>query len=128
MRRVLSIFLILFFSLAPVASALGSSEDARLPACCRRHGTHHCAMAMQMAARMAEAMKGKHAVTAPNTCPCFPGYTAQTIAPVHALAAPLVAMPALLARPHSPATARAAARLAQMRRRSSRAPPAFISA
>jgi len=45
MRRTLSIFLVLFFGLGPVAAALHAEEDAGLPACCRRHGAHHCAMA-----------------------------------------------------------------------------------
>ena len=46
MRRAISIFLILFFWLGPLETLLPGGEDARLPACCRRHGAHHCAMTL----------------------------------------------------------------------------------
>jgi hypothetical protein len=44
MRRVFSIFLILFFGLGPLSALVEGSDDASLPACCRRLGAHHCAM------------------------------------------------------------------------------------
>ncbi len=44
MRRGFSILLILFFGLGPLSAFVDGSEDASLPACCRRHGAHHCAM------------------------------------------------------------------------------------
>lgn len=45
MRRALSTLLLLALSLPVVAPPFisGSAESA-LPACCRRHGAHHCAM------------------------------------------------------------------------------------
>lgn len=124
MRRALSILLILFFSLGPLAATLGASEDARLPACCRRHGAHHCAMSMRVAAMMAEAAAGKAAWTAPSTCPMFPGAAAATASGPQALTAAPVSLPVLLAQPHSPAAGRAAAQVSQIRTRSGRAPPA----
>jgi len=123
MRRVLSIFLILMFWLGPLAAILPASEDARLPPCCRRLGAHHCAMAMQMAARMAESASGKPAFTAPLTCPFFPGYTAVPTTPIEALTPPPGSLPILLAQANSSATGRAAARLSQIRTRVSRGPP-----
>ncbi len=46
MRRLLSILLLAAFALPLVAPALALAQDpdAGLPACCRRHGQHHCAM------------------------------------------------------------------------------------
>jgi hypothetical protein len=46
MRRLLSILLLAAFTLPLVAPllALAQDPDAGLPACCRRHGQHHCAM------------------------------------------------------------------------------------
>lgn len=46
MRRLLSILLLAAFALPLVAPllALAQDPDANLPACCRRHGQHHCLM------------------------------------------------------------------------------------
>jgi hypothetical protein len=123
MRRGFSIFLILFFGLGPLAAALPGSEDARLPPCCRRHGAHHCAMAMRMAAIMAQAKSGKPFFTAPLTCPLYPQHATAFTTPAHALAVSLAGLPVLFAQPHVPATARAAARLGQLRTRAGRGPP-----
>jgi len=130
MRRWLSIFLILFFWLGPLAATLpGSDDDSRLPPCCRRHGAHNCAMSTRMRAMMADAASGSTpAFTAPVTCPYFPGYTAGPAPATHALAAFGVSLPMLPAQAHSPATARGAARLSQIRTRAGRGPPASILA
>ena len=49
MRRALTILLLTIFSLPLIAPALASPpDDAQLPACCRRGGRHHCAMAVGM--------------------------------------------------------------------------------
>jgi hypothetical protein len=128
MRRALSILLILFFSLGSLAATLGASEDTRLPACCRRNGAHHCAMNMGEAAMSAEVAGGQTIVRAPSTCPAFPGAAAITTSGRHALAAAPVTLPVLVAQPHSPAAARASARISQIRTRSGRAPPASLAA
>jgi hypothetical protein len=46
MRRSLSILLLAAFVLPILAPALALAQDAdtSLPACCRRHGEHHCGM------------------------------------------------------------------------------------
>jgi hypothetical protein len=121
MRRGVSLLLLIFFLLGPLAAALGD-DDATLPPCCRRHGAHHCAMARLRTAIIAS---GKPIVTAPSTCPSYPGDKALTAAPLHGLATATfveVPIPAVL---HSPAAARAAARFSALRTRSSRAPPAL---
>ena len=49
MRRILSLVLLAAFGLPAVAPALtlGQDIEASLPACCRRHGVHHCMGSMQ---------------------------------------------------------------------------------
>jgi hypothetical protein len=127
MRRVLSILLILFFGLGPLAVTLSASDESRLPYCCRRHGDHHCAMSTRTADLMLQSASGntdEPAFAAPATCPYFPGYTVAPTTSVLALAAAPAGLPDLLAEPHSPAAARAAARLSQIRTRAGRGPPA----
>lgn len=95
MRRGISILLALIFGMGPLAAALPGAEDAALPPCCRRQGAHHCAMAAHMAAMMA-AMEadGKTAVSAPATCPLYPGATFALLLPaVHALTAEAEELP-----------------------------------
>jgi len=121
MRRAVSFFLILLFWLGPLSAIFPASEDARLPPCCRRHGAHHCAMAMRA---MAEAASGKPAFAAPNTCPAYPGSAAATAPAPQAMAAAPISLPALLAQPHTPVASRASARLSQIRTRAGRGPPA----
>ncbi|MGO9336527.1 MAG: hypothetical protein ACLPY1_03365 [Terracidiphilus sp.] len=126
MRRALSILLILCFGLGPLAATLGADDDARLPACCRRHGAHHCAMAMRSSAMMADAAAGKTAWTAPSTCPMFPGAASVRTSGPQILTAAPVSLPVLLAQPHSPGAGHAIARISQIRTRSGRAPPASL--
>jgi hypothetical protein len=124
MRRGISIFLILFFWLGPLAANLPASEDnSRLPSCCRRHGAHHCAMSTRMAAIGSQTGSAPIA-TAPSHCPSFPDYPAASTTPVHALAASPLSLPVLLAQAHSPSASRAAARLSQIRTLAGRGPPA----
>ncbi len=125
MRRAFSILLVLFFGLGPLAATLSDDDDSRLPSCCRRHGAHHCVMSSRMASIMADAAFGASIVTAPPTCPYFPGYTAGPITAVDALTASPVSLPVLLVQAHTPAAGRAEPRLSQIRTRASRGPPAL---
>ena len=124
MRRWLSIFLVLVFGVGPLAATLSAGGESRLPVCCRRQGVHHCTMSRDMAAKMAEGASGNLILTAPKTCPSFPGYVATPTTTILALAASGDGLPVLLAQPHSPDYARAAAHLSQIRTRAGRAPPA----
>jgi hypothetical protein len=68
MRRLLAITLLLAFGsplFVPLFAAT-ADPDASLPACCRRHGTHHCTM--RMAASAADTTP---AFNAPP-CPLYP--------------------------------------------------------
>jgi hypothetical protein len=87
MRRGFSILLILVFGFGPLSAMVDGSEDAGLPACCRRHGAHHCAMTMQTAGKMARTADPQPSFTAPSTCPNYPGLVLAILLPNHALAA-----------------------------------------
>jgi hypothetical protein len=125
MRRGLSIALVLVFLLGPLSAALEGSEESRLPACCRRHGAHHCMMSEQTARMMSGSGP---AFSPPAHCPLFPEYRAVTMAPAHALAASVASLPAPLAQAHTPSAARAAALVTQVRTRAGRGPPASLPA
>jgi hypothetical protein len=70
MRRALSILLTLAFGFGPLAFAIGYDDGASLPACCRRHGAHHCAMGTDT--RSGSSSEDTPALTAPSHCPLFP--------------------------------------------------------
>jgi hypothetical protein len=79
MRRLLSLVLLAAFALPTIAPllALGQDPDAGLPACCRRHGKHHCAMLMEMLSR-AHAGSQIGAV-----CPFYPQHIVAPVTGAH---------------------------------------------
>ncbi|MGD0796822.1 MAG: hypothetical protein ABR910_03775 [Acidobacteriaceae bacterium] len=73
MRRVLAITL-LIACVSPLVQpilAATADPDAQLPACCRRHGKHHCSMRMADMMRMMSASNAAPAFEAPP-CPLYP--------------------------------------------------------
>jgi hypothetical protein len=126
MRRPLAILMVLFFALGPLQGVLEASDAARLPACCRRNGAHHCAMSENMMAALERAMSSSPAFTASATCPSFPGFALGFSTPSHALLASDAALPVLLEQAYSPIHASSDARLAPVCPRAGRAPPASL--
>lgn len=123
MRRPLAFLLILFFALGPLQGALEAGEDSRLPACCRRHGAHHCAMSEDMQSALERATSSVPAFAASATCPSFPGFALGFSTPSHALAASGSWALVLLEQSHSPHRASSDMRSIQLGIRSGRAPP-----
>ena len=129
MRRVLSIFLVLFFGIGPLPASFGASDDARLPACCRRQGAHHCAMSEEAVARMVRASSGSTPLlSAPSRCPLYPNNPAATVSSIHALAGHFVASIAYLIVPHSLAVPQTSSRVGKFRTHTGRGPPSLIPA
>ena len=128
MRRVFSIVLVLLFGFGPLASALPGAEDAALPACCRRNGAHHCAMAVSMMAAMARmAADGRESVSAPMTCPYYPGPVIAALMPAaHALAASPAALSGLHTTTAAPAPLLIAKFSAPNRTNAGRGPPVSL--
>ena len=124
MKRILSTLLILIFGLGPLAEALPAGAESSLPACCRRHGAHHCAMSAVKTPIAPEAAPGAaHVLTAPLHCPCFPAYAGAFTTQVSAMVAAAACLPVLLSQIHSPAASRTGTLLSQIRTRAGRAPP-----
>jgi hypothetical protein len=126
MRRPLAILMVLFFALGPLQGVLEASDDARLPVCCRRHGAHHCAMSEGMMAALEQALSSTPAFTAPATCPSFPGFALGFSTPSHALPASDLSLPILLEQARASIHSAADARMAPIRARAGRAPPASL--
>lgn len=127
MRRLLSILLVIFFGFGPLTATLQGGDDSSLPACCRRNGAHHCAMADEALARIASE-SGAPAFSAPSHCPLYPHAPAVTIAPVHALAARISTPASLLKRPSTPPALHLSMAVSDPGTHSGRGPPAFLSA
>jgi hypothetical protein len=124
MRRAFAIVLSLLFCLGPLSGLLPGSSESRLPACCRRHGSHHCAMsADSMAMRMQSASGSAPSLVAPSRCPFFPVPSAVPASTTLALTAPLAALPVQLAQTLVPPASRAAVLSNQVRTHAGRAPP-----
>jgi len=123
MRRWLSLIFVVFFGLGPLTAALPASEDARLPACCRKNGAHHCAMSEAMIAYMVRIYGSKPIVTTPSRCPLYPRGSGHSMVPVHALKASAVDLPAILEQPMAAVSREAAAHSGQLRTPAGRGPP-----
>src|ERR1700722_640959 len=85
MRRALSAFFVVLLGLAPLAFVFSASTDANLPACCRRHGTHHCTMFGGAANEQSSTRTSSF--TGPSHCPLFPRHGSAAPAPIFALTA-----------------------------------------
>lgn len=127
-RRGFSILLVLIFSLGPLTTLSASSEDASLPACCRRNGEHHCAMSMQeMGAAMVVPPGAVPILDAPRHCPYYPQHAIVRNTPVYALTASSADGHPLVVQPHRHSTGRAAPLLNPVSPLAGRGPPALFS-
>jgi len=127
MRRGFSIVLMLVFGLVPLSPLVDGSEDVFLPSCCRRHGAHHCAMAVQRAAMRARIEReSTPAFVNPVTCPDYPGSATalSTLPPALTAAARDIRSQAVRAHvaPDSPAAANAS----PSRTHAGRGPPTLL--
>jgi hypothetical protein len=125
MRRALSISLILLLGLPAFAALIPGMEDARLPFCCRRQGTHHCAME---AAPSAQNDASRPALTAPMHCPQFPAVLPAAISPAFLSAATPPHWPSLVAGAYARVARREAARAGRLRAQLDRGPPSSFLA
>jgi len=94
--KLLTLFLLALitgFYAAPLLQAASSDPDAGLPACCRRHGRHHCAMADQ-AAHLSPSGTSQIGQT-PQHCPL---YSRSATTPVVRFHTGLAPAPAFFAR------------------------------
>ena len=71
------------FQVAPLLALRSSDPETNLPACCRRNGSHHCAMADQ-----AERSSGSKANAIQERCPSYPGAATVPAFSLHAVPSP----------------------------------------
>jgi hypothetical protein len=71
LKRVSAILLLTLFSLTLISPALFGDTESNLPACCRRDGKHHCALASMANLRLS-AVSGP-AFQSGEICPYLPG-------------------------------------------------------
>ena len=127
MRRLLSILLLTAFALPIVAPAfaLADDPDAGLPACCPRHGQHHCAMMMELMARRARESSQPQIGA---VCPCYPRHEAPPISSAHLLALHAPRHAAVFSAALAPAArAETHGRISRERSRYKRGPPSPLS-
>jgi hypothetical protein len=122
-RRLLSAFLVLLFSLPLIAPALALTGDPQnqLPICCRKNGAHRCSELMDQQAVLEQS---KPRISAP--CPHCPAYPDVVTSVRHAdLAAPTSAaiFARLVSHPALHAQTEAHARVALDLSRQKRGPP-----
>ena len=117
MRRALSISLILLFWLPALVALAPGSGDVRLPYCCRRQGSHHCAMDAVQSGVSGPGFK------APSRCPAFPSVPPATIAPVFVASAAPSPWPTLRSAIITRVLGLQAARAARLRAPVDRGPP-----
>ena len=126
-RRLLSIMLLAVFGL-PVVSplfALSSTEAARLPACCRRDGKHHCTA--PAADRDNPTPRGTQLSAPAGKCPCCP--PAVSVTPNRLLALPIgdAIFASLISHPSGLAQTESMQRISRDRARPKRGPPVLSS-
>jgi hypothetical protein len=110
--------------MVPLWVTLQGSDDTSLPACCRRHGEHHCAITAQMAAMIQAASGSTPMLAAPLTCPVFPGFMAGPATPAHALPASQASLPGPHLQVLTFVHGRVDTRLTPIRTHAGRGPPA----
>jgi hypothetical protein len=125
---ILMLALLGAFYAVPLLHAATSDPESDLPACCRRHGKHHCAM-MDRYLRLKAS--GKPAFSAPpEHCPFYPQGLPQNWTPFVAAGLPLQQGVYAARQNHPAGQARTQGRYCVSfdRARFKRGPPASLSA
>ncbi len=122
MRRLLSITLLLLFSAPLIAPlfALGGTPEANLPACCRKNGSHHCAMSDE---QIAALTRGDRLPAAHSICSMFPTAAGLTYHSQLSFASPALFYAEALSHPVQHRQTEAWARVALAGARHKRGPP-----
>ncbi len=117
-RRVLSIVLLLAFSLPLISPALAltAGSEANLPVCCRRNGAHHCAMKVRPA-------DGVNLSSIPEHCPAYPAVVTQIRHGDLSFQAASLIVAGIVSHPAAELQTQARARVALDRGRRQRGPP-----
>ena len=123
--RFLAVILLSVFGVfyaMPLVQATSSDPEAGLPACCRRHGKHHCAMMDQYLKASNSGAPQLRAI--PQHCPFYPhSSTTSSLRSHNALASSLAFFAQVVSHPSVHPQVRAVYRLSLDRSRQKRGPP-----
>jgi hypothetical protein len=124
-RRILSITLLVLFSLPLIAPvlALAAGPGVNLPACCRRSGAHHCMLKMQTAE---SSGAGVSLSAIPQRCPAYPAVVTQAKHGDLSFHAASLIFAELVSHPSVKTQTQARARVALDRSRQKRGPPSNL--
>ena len=129
MRRALSILLIVVFGMPALAPLFGTvaPDDANVPACCRRHGQHHCLMGeAERTALQALGLASPEFRAPAPTCP-YQHSSVRSVQQVRlAIPAAQVLYAALVSHPTGLAQTHSKWRVSRERSRQKRGPPGMI--
>jgi hypothetical protein len=134
LRQLIAITMLLLFGLPMISPLFALDADAamNLPACCRRDGAHHCMMGMMGmatsgASASADSNTGNRTMVAVLTAPC--PYGAQTMpGAVHrdsTLSVASAVFAGIVAHPAGTPQTESKRRVASLRARHKRGPPAL---
>ena len=128
LQKLLAMLMLVFVGAlyaAPLVQAVSSDPESSLPACCRRHGNHHCAMMDQSTQELASGTRQVSQV--PQHCPFYPHSSTAPVVRSHAGLAPSSAFFAqVLSQPAIQPQVRAVYRLSLDRSRQKRGPPSSL--
>ncbi len=121
MRRIVSIALVLFYWLGPLMALVPASAESRLPACCRKSGSHHCMMNMGERAAIAD---GHTHIAAPSPkCPYCPAQCRVAHTPLSLKQSIAQSFISPASHPHGVVQSESKRRISRDRSRSKRGPP-----
>ncbi len=130
LRRFLSIVLLAVFCLPFLSPLLaqGAEGEAGLPACCRKHGTHHCMMDVGTQAQQTRLAQQQPAFKAPaEKCPYCPGTIVSVHGDVYAAPTAEASFVSLASHPSGVAQTESRRRISKDRSRQKRGPPTSLS-
>lgn len=126
MKRAVALMLMVIYGLAlatPLLAYASGDPESKLPACCRRNGSHHCAISDAYQRQMAS--DGPAFAAPPQHCPFYPQHAQQSRiqAVLAALSAQSLICASVESHPACHAQTEALSRIAFDRSRLKRGPP-----
>jgi hypothetical protein len=123
MRRTIALALLATFSWTLIAPLFAPDSEANLPACCRRHGKHHCMMLAM--AHLGSQRPGFTSIS--EKCPCPPAAACAVHSPTFKPEAPAQFYAEIVRHPSCSAQTQARYRLSFLRSHQKRGPPAPLA-
>jgi hypothetical protein len=121
MRRIVGVHLVLLYLLGPLIAFAPAGAESRLPACCRRSGSHHCMMSMGERAALENG--DAHLAWSSSKCPYWPVQPKAAHTPASLYQSISVSSISLDSHPNGVVQSESKRRISGERSRSNRGPP-----